>query len=206
MRCLKCCKSKKIQVNSYEVARMARNLGISTTEFIDHYTTENGSYLKSDGNNSCIFLSATGCMVHSDRPLVCRLYPLGRHLNEKGVEWFSEVEPEPGCCAVYGGDSSIQTYLDEQETQIYLDAANSYLRLLWEMMILLENCTEEDECSSESKRSDGEANSLIENANLMDMDCVVRNYCLERSMPFPPDVEEKTRMHQNALQFWIKQS
>ena len=34
---------KKIQVNPYEIARLAGNLGISTTEFIVRYTVEKGA-------------------------------------------------------------------------------------------------------------------------------------------------------------------
>ena len=36
--CLHCCRSKKIQVNPFEIARLARNLGISTTECMALYT------------------------------------------------------------------------------------------------------------------------------------------------------------------------
>ncbi len=42
-RCLQCCMNKKIQVNPYEIARLAQHLGISTTEFIERFTVEEGA-------------------------------------------------------------------------------------------------------------------------------------------------------------------
>jgi Fe-S-cluster containining protein len=207
MRCLQCCRSKRIQVNPYEIARLARNLGITTTQCIACYTTENGSYLKFDDENCCIFLGPEGCRVHPDRPLVCRLYPLGRHCNDRGKEWFSEIEPEAGCKGEYnGGDSSVEEWLDDQEVHRYLLAADSYLKLLWEMMALLEQSGDNEDGTEESDISEEEENSIIENGEWMDMDAAVKFYCDKENIQFPLEIEEKMRMHQNALHRWIKQS
>ena len=206
MRCLKCCSSKKIQVNPYEIARLAKNLEISTTEFIARYTTDNGSFIRFDENNSCIFLAAEGCRVHPDRPLVCRLYPLGRHLNENGEEWFSEIEPEPGCDGKYGGDASLETYLKEQDVYHYMQAVDRYLKLLWEMMTILENTAGDKTIEKDQESADGEENSMFENGDWMDMDAVISNYCIKAQIPFPNDVDKKMRIHQNALKFLIKKS
>ncbi len=203
MRCLQCCQSKKIQVNPYEIARLAGNLGISTTECIARFTTKNGSYLKFDNENRCIFLGSDGCRVHADRPLVCRLYPLGRHCNDRGDEWFSEIEPEAGCRGESnGGEVSLERYLESQEVHAYLDAADSYLKLLWEMMALLEQGGDNEDATD---ATEAEEHLLPENGEWMDMDAAVRIYCQQRELPFPLDIEDKMRMHQNALQFWIQQ-
>ncbi len=205
MRCLQCCQSKKIQVNPYEIARLARNLGISTTQFIASYTTENGSFLKFDNENRCIFLGPQGCRVHADRPLVCRLYPLGRHRNEQGDEWFSEIEPETGCRGECdGGEGKVENWLDDQEVHRYLIAADSYLKLLWEMMALLEQGGEE-EGAEESETPGIEEKSMMESGGWMDMDAAVRIFCQQRELPFPLAIEDKMRMHQDALQCWIQQ-
>lgn len=207
MRCLQCCRSKKIQVNPYEIARLARNLGISTTECIARYTTENGSYLKFDDENCCLFLGSEGCRVHPDRPLVCRLYPLGRHCNERGEEWFSEIEPEEGCRGEYDGQKGVvQNWLDNQEIDLYLQAADSYLKLLWEMMAILEQSGDNEEETEESGSCDGEENSIFENGEWLDMDAANKIYCENKQIPFPVDIEDKMRMHQDALQFWIQHS
>jgi Fe-S-cluster containining protein len=207
MCCLQCCRSKKIQVNPYEIARLASNLGISTTQCIVGYTTENGSYLKFDDEDRCIFLGSNGCRVHPDRPLVCRLYPLGRHCNNRGEEWFSEIEPEAGCQGEYdGGKDAVENWLDNQEVHIYLHAADSYLKLLWEMMAILEQSDDDEERTDESDRSEGEENSIFENGEWLDMDAAVKIYCGKEHIPFPMDIEDKMRMHQDALQFWIQHS
>ncbi len=207
MRCLQCCQAKKIQVNPYEIARLARNLSISTTQCIARYTTENGSYLKFDDENRCIFLGPQGCHVHADRPLVCRLYPLGRHRNERGEEWFSEIEPEAGCQGKYDREpGAVENWLDDQEVHRYLQAADNYLKLLWEMMALLEQGGNDEEGAEEADRAGTEEKSLFENGEWMDMDAAVRIFCTQRALPFPLDVEDKMRMHHDALQFWIQQS
>jgi uncharacterized protein len=206
-RCLQCCQSKKIQVNPYEIARLARNLGISTTQCIAGYTAENGSYLKFDEENRCIFLGPEGCRVHADRPLVCRLYPLGRHRNERGDEWFSEIEPEAGCQGEYdGGKTVVENWLDNQEVPLYLQAADSYLKLLWEMMALLEQSGDDEVESEEPDCSGMEEKSMFENGEWLDMDTAVSIFCQQKALPFPSGVEDKMRLHQEALQFWLQQS
>jgi Fe-S-cluster containining protein len=201
--CLQCCRAKKIQVNPFEIARLAGNLGISTTEFIDRYTIENGSFLKFDSNNSCIFLGGDGCMVHADRPLVCRLYPLGRHVNDSGAEWFSEIVPEDGCQGEFGSDGAIGDYLENQEAAVYMQAADSYLTLLWDMMSLLENGSAEDEISESLDTVSSEISVVIENGGWLDMDKAVDIWCHETQIPLPVDVDEKMRIHQNLLHLWI---
>jgi Fe-S-cluster containining protein len=112
-RCMGCCRNKKIQLNPYEIARMASHLGISTTEFIADYTAR-GTVLKNREDGTCIFLKKNGCSIHPDRPLVCRLYPLGRHIRYPWVESFSQFESEPGCKGTFNQGGTIETYLEEQ--------------------------------------------------------------------------------------------
>jgi uncharacterized protein len=202
MRCLQCCRNKFIQVNPYEVARLAKNLDISTTECISRYTTENGSFLKFDESNTCLFLGPDGCRVHADRPLVCRLYPIARQVNSMGDEWFSELEPEAGCAGRYGSKGSIREYLEEQGTLPFMRAADSYLKLLWQMMESVENSGNEEESLGSAEN---EVNDPDESDTWLDMDAAVRSYCRKTEISFPLDVEEKTRIHQNALQEWITQ-
>ncbi len=204
MRCLHCCRNKKIQVNPYEVARLAGNLGISTTECIARYTIENSSFLKFDDNDTCIFLGPAGCTVHPDRPLVCRLYPLGRHVNETGEEWFSELQPDERCKGEYSEHETIGNYLEEQDTAAYMLAADNYLKLLWEMMTVAESSSTDEELPEPEECSDSEEDNLPENVEWMDMDAALRAYCKTTQTFFPDTVEEKMRMHLDALHRWTK--
>ncbi len=205
-RCLKCCESKRIQVNAYEIARLARNLGISTTEFIANYTEGGGTFLKFDDNNRCTFLGPDGCRVHADRPLVCRLYPLGRHLNELKEEWFSEIEPDPECRGEYGSESTLEIYLSGQQTEAYIRATDSYLDLLWKMMTMLEEDTDDEEAFEEPGSSSTEGQNMLENGEWIDMDAAVIRHCRRTGKNVPQDIEDKTKLHQEILQLWINQS
>lgn len=196
-RCLQCCRNKKIQVNPYEIARLAHHLGISTTEFIERCTVENGSFLKCNEDGSCMFLGADGCAVHSDRPLVCRLYPLARHVNQKNEEWFSELKPEADCRGSYRTDDTIAGYLEGEGAPAFMRAANIYLNLLWEMMSELE--TRQDEPTDEPPDEED-----ITPENWLDMHAVVTGYCLRHRLEIPRSVNEQMRLHVEALQQWIK--
>src|SRR5262245_22789218 len=88
-RCSRCCSDKQIQINPYEVARLARAKGQSTSEFRAAWTEDGqGTVLREKEDGTCVFLGPRGCEVHRDRPLVCRLYPLGRIVRSDGSEHF----------------------------------------------------------------------------------------------------------------------
>jgi Fe-S-cluster containining protein len=73
-QCSRCCYNKRIQVNPYEVARLARNKGLSTTDLIAQYFEPGTPHLDNQSGGACVFLTDQGCGVHADRPLVCRIY------------------------------------------------------------------------------------------------------------------------------------
>lgn len=83
-----CCRDLNLMLTPYDVLRLARNLGLSTTAFLDAYTDAvvvEGSPLPSvalkmgdDARRLCPFVSTTGCRVYADRPSACRTYPLAR--------------------------------------------------------------------------------------------------------------------------------
>jgi hypothetical protein len=70
-------------------------------------------------------------------------------------------------------------------------------------MDLLEKSHECDEV--DGPPSDGEHN-MLENGEWLDMDAAVSNYCRRTGNSIPLDLEEKTRLHQEALHLWINQS
>src|SRR6185437_15358050 len=92
-RCFNCCRNNDIQVNPYEIGRLAGRLGLSTTETIALYTRDGlGTLLTQRDNGDCVFLDDNGCSVYTDRPLVCWLYPLGRNVEADETEWFEHIE------------------------------------------------------------------------------------------------------------------
>jgi len=128
-RCSHCCADKKIQVNPYEVARLAENFKISTTEFLLSYTAD-GVYLAATSNGRCVFLEEKGCSVHPDRPLVCRLYPLGRHISADGNETFIFSSLHPQCRGNQSITQTIEEYIAGQGVHNYLKASEIYRAFL----------------------------------------------------------------------------
>lgn len=124
--CGRCCRDKVITVNPYEVARLARSQGMSTTRFLSEFTE--GVALRRTAEGDCVFFGEGGCSVHPDRPLVCRLYPLGRRRTPEGHETFSHLEPHPQTAGRYSETGTVQDWLDSQGADPYIEATDAYIR------------------------------------------------------------------------------
>ena len=122
-RCNACCTGKRIQVNPYEIARLARNRGVSTAEARDAFTTDGA--LNQDDSSRCIFLTGQGCGVHPDRPLVCRLFPLGRSITADGTVSFGEVD-RSWANGAFGDDGRVIDYVEAQGAGPFIVAADAY--------------------------------------------------------------------------------
>jgi Fe-S-cluster containining protein len=117
--CSSCCYNKIIRVSPYEALRLARNLGLTTPEFYEICTEGGSAVLRIKPDAGCIFLTAKGCSVHPDRPLVCRLYPLGQIVDKDGKEKFGSMPPHPDCLGLYGSEGTVENYLESQGVQPY---------------------------------------------------------------------------------------
>lgn len=191
-RCCRCCRNKIIQVNPYEVARLAAHTGLSTTSFIRLHTVESGSHLRFDTNHVCPFLGKEGCGVHAARPLVCRLYPLGRHIAENGEEWFTELEADAGCKGARGAKATVLAYLESQGALPFMRAADLYLNLYWRLAATLNDGAEAEtrKCGRKSPWTD--------------LDTAVRRYCREARRKEPESVEERMELHIQAIEAWAQ--
>jgi len=104
--CGNCCRNRKepILLTGYDIFRIAMALGIEMHEvLIKHtigYIGETSKLpvvvLKQRQDGSCSLLRKGKCMVHSNKPLVCALYPLGRYYipTEERLGYFQQ----PICC------------------------------------------------------------------------------------------------------------
>ncbi len=135
--CRRCCHDKIIHLDPYEVARSAQNHGITTSKFLTQYTDFAGTALKRVEEGACVLLTENGCGVHADRPLVCRIYPLGRHITAPGEEWFSELAPHPHTEGTHGMGGTVDQYLTTQEAEPYIQAVDRYLDVLGRMATVL---------------------------------------------------------------------
>lgn len=99
--CSACCQGmgESIVLDPYDVYRMTKGLNISFEALLDD-KIELGVYdgmilphLKMSGENeACAFLNEQGrCSIHSIRPGICRLFPLGRFYENDGFKYFLQV-------------------------------------------------------------------------------------------------------------------
>jgi Fe-S-cluster containining protein len=96
-----CCADINIVLTPLDVLRLARRVGVTTTEFLDEYClhpiTKDLSLpivmlgMGEDPAKKCKFVGEKGCTVYEDRPWACRMYPVGMALPPARAG----VEPEP---------------------------------------------------------------------------------------------------------------
>ncbi|PAY09533.1 hypothetical protein CK489_02700 [Bradyrhizobium sp. UFLA03-84] len=173
--CKRCCRNKAIRVNPYEVLRLARRLGLSTTEFIERKTEAGGTVLRSAEDGNCVFLNEQGCSVHPDRPLACRIYPLARWVSAEGEESFGHLAPHPQTEGVYGNAGTVQDYLDQQVVEPYFRNSDRYGVLYDKMLAILEKADphELDRRQDRRKEIDELPSGSVASA-FMDIDSMVR--------------------------------
>jgi Fe-S-cluster containining protein len=191
-RCLRCCYAKHIQTNPYEIARIARHQGVSTTECRERWTVDGlGTVLAQTATGACVFLGADGCTIHPSRPLVCRMYPLGRHVSSDGSERFSHAEPHPQTAGEYGTHGTIAEFLENQEVADLAEAADDYFR--WFCRVL------------ERVGDPSLGGELPEHASpdsplrFLDLDLALGSYCAAHGIPEPAELPERRALHLKIL-------
>lgn len=204
--CCRCCHDRRIQLNPYEVARLAHAVGISCGQFIERHMEADVAHLKFSPDGACEFLAREGCTVHADRPLVCRLYPLGRHLSGEGQEWFSITSPHPESQGELGTQGTVAGFIQQQGAGPYLEAADRYLALfyrLWALLLgRLQMSPEQAERTTLAERlAWHEPQRML--AHWLDMDRALANYCQSEGLAEPAALEARMALHLKALEHWI---
>lgn len=94
--CGKCCYSTSdIVLTPYDLFYMASELKVIVEDVINRYCTR---YVGSDskipivaiGSGRCPFLTERGCRLNSARPVICKLYPLGRGVYGEKMVYFTQ--------------------------------------------------------------------------------------------------------------------
>lgn len=201
--CRRCCHDKIIRLNPYEVARLAQNRGVSTTEFLAQYTGAQGTALKQVDQGACVFLTPEGCGVHADRPLVCRLYPLGRQVTADGRETFHELDPHPQTEGEYGTSGTVEDFLAGQGAAPFIDAVDRYIEVVGRMSAMLGARIQNDtrlEAQVRDAVSGVLAGDAQDGSDWIDMDALVEEYCRRQGMTVPSDVPAKMAIHIQAIE------
>jgi uncharacterized protein len=202
-RCSRCCHDQRIHLSPYELVRIARNRGLCTRDVIARHTVEAGTVLRFDGpERACVFLGREGCGVHPDRPLACRLYPLGRCVSATGESRFTRLSSHPQSEGIFtppdrlGPGDTVDRFVRDQGAEPYLGAADRYFDLFRRLRTILEACAKRDPCVGEIElRPKGIS-------NWADVDSVVAAYCVERGQPVPEDAQATIGLHMEAMACW----
>jgi Fe-S-cluster containining protein len=80
-----CCANIDISLTPYDIIRLKKRLGMTSTQFLRDYTVpyeleKDGiagvKFRPVDNGTACRFMQPEGCAVYEDRPTACRYYPV----------------------------------------------------------------------------------------------------------------------------------
>jgi hypothetical protein len=95
-----CCSNIDISLTPYDIIRMKKRLGISSTEFLKEYTVPHEmekdgiagvKFRPVDNGTACRFMKPEGCGVYEDRPTACRYYPIAL-LSMRKQDEYTDTE------------------------------------------------------------------------------------------------------------------
>lgn len=199
----------------HEILGMSRVLGIGTTEFLARYADNGGTTLRSEANGPCVFLTPSGCRVHPRRPLVCRLYPLGRTTNDSAEERFAVFPAQPECEAVVGSDGTVETFLESQGVAPYLGWSCRYGELYRRMIGLLDRLDIEGKIDAPAADAPTPEAGVTETpavdpsadrsalSSWQDIDSSLAEYCAAKGIAVPTEIDEAIALHLRAMEEWL---
>ncbi len=217
-RCRSCCHDAHIALDPYEIARLARNRQLTTTEFIAGYLTEGGVVLRNREDTACVMLGAEGCTVYPDRPLICRTYPLKR-LRLGGREVISQHSPLPSSTGVYGKQGTVADFLKAHEVDALSAAKDRYFDLAVRIAGVLAQVVAREPHRFASIRDLLDSRCEVRGFDLrtspncrqpgtipalIDVDRVVSDYCREGKIEVPETLDEKITLHIRAIEERLK--
>jgi hypothetical protein len=136
--CNRCCRNKAIRVTPYEILRLARFLGISTTQFVNNHTEAGGTVLRTKENGDLPVPCEGRVRCASGSSAGCRSYPLARWVSPDGEESFGHLTPHPETAGVYGKSGTVQDYFDDQHLAPFFEMSERYGELYQTMVDTLE--------------------------------------------------------------------
>lgn len=95
-----CCRDVNILLSPYDIIRMKRRLGLSSTEFLARFTKTLVApktalpavqlRMDEESGRRCYFVASDGCSIYEDRPWSCRMYPLD--VDGDGDQYWLSVD------------------------------------------------------------------------------------------------------------------
>ncbi|MBI5920864.1 MAG: YkgJ family cysteine cluster protein [Betaproteobacteria bacterium] len=139
-----CCSNIDISLTPYDVVRLKRRLGLTSTEFLRDYTVPyemdkddiaSVKFRPVDGGTACRFMTPEGCSVYADRPTACRYYPvalLSMRKQDESVDKDSYALVKEEHCHGHAEPvkMSIDDYRKQQGLPEYDDLARGWRQLV----------------------------------------------------------------------------
>ncbi len=139
-----CCSNIDITLTPYDIIRLKKRLGMTSTEFLKKYTIPfeflansiaGVKYLPVEGGTACQFMTEEGCSVYEDRPTACRYYPVGLLSMRRAGESFDRASyalVEEDHCKGHQEDREITIgdYRKEQGLEEYDEHGRSWRQLI----------------------------------------------------------------------------
>lgn len=129
----KCCRNLNLFLYPYDVIRLRKNLGITSSEFIDSHVDvvlREGNFfpevllrMADNSEASCPYLVSEGCSVYVDRPDACRAFPVehGVYVNDKGIAEDVHFFRPPDFCMGQHEEKqwTVKTWTEDQNAVEY---------------------------------------------------------------------------------------
>ena len=136
-----CCYGKAVMLNPWELLNLSKEKKISPREFRDQYCEFGGIRLRFNGQpdkkgqQSCSqYVDNFGCSVHLGRPLACRLFPLGRQIQNNKAHYIYQGDHFPcltDCSEVLELPKlSVGEYIKGQAADQFEKAQDEYLKVM----------------------------------------------------------------------------
>ena len=139
-----CCANIDISLTPYDIIRLKKRLGMTSTQFLRDYTVpyeleKDGiagvKFRPVDNGTACRFMQPEGCAVYEDRPTACRYYPVALLSMRKQDEYtdtqsYALVEEEHCKGHAVARRLTIADYRKEQGVVEYDDLARGWRQLV----------------------------------------------------------------------------
>jgi Fe-S-cluster containining protein len=138
-----CCGDVNIFLTPYDVLRMKKALGVTSSQFLDKYTQmpiqKDMKYPvvmfkmdESQPHQPCQLVGSDGCTIYKDRPWPCRMYPLGLASpkdDDTGEEFFFLMKEDVCRGFEQRREWTVREWLEDQEVTPYQEFGRLYKEL-----------------------------------------------------------------------------
>lgn len=148
--CSDCCHGmgESVVLDPYDVNRLSKGLNMSFMDMVSKglisLSVIDGLILPhlnmSGPDSACMFLNDEGrCSIHSIRPSICRLFPLGRYYEDGDFKYFLQTGE---CKCVSKTKIKVKKWVGEEDFVTHENFVNTWHYFVYEIIKALADVTE----------------------------------------------------------------